>query len=158
MNNRALSAPFPPYHLESPVMPSNFTTPVALVTGASRGIGQGIALRLAQEGFAVVVNYLRSQDRAEEVVAEIEAASVAETVTAPVPVADAFPATPASVVLRITLSSTAALPAPESASEPDVPVTDADAEMPSTSMSRTSRKNSTNIIALLPIRGRNHYG
>lgn len=47
--------------------------PVALITGASRGIGRGIALRLAQEGYAVVVNYLRSQEKADELVAEIEA-------------------------------------------------------------------------------------
>ncbi|MFN0021837.1 MAG: 3-ketoacyl-ACP reductase [Pirellulaceae bacterium] len=52
-------------------MPSNFSNPVALVTGASRGIGDGIALRLAQEGYDVVVNYVRSHDKAEEVVAKI---------------------------------------------------------------------------------------
>ncbi len=41
---------------------------VALVTGASRGIGRGIALRLAEEGCKVVVNYNRSADAAQEVV------------------------------------------------------------------------------------------
>jgi NAD(P)-dependent dehydrogenase (short-subunit alcohol dehydrogenase family) len=45
--------------------------PVALVTGSSRGIGRGIALELGQCGHAVVVNYYRSPDAAEEVVAEI---------------------------------------------------------------------------------------
>ena len=30
--------------------------PVALVTGSSRGIGMGVALRLAREGFALVIN------------------------------------------------------------------------------------------------------
>jgi NAD(P)-dependent dehydrogenase (short-subunit alcohol dehydrogenase family) len=43
----------------------------ALVTGAARGIGRAIALRLARDGAAVGVNYLRSQSKAEEVVAEI---------------------------------------------------------------------------------------
>ena len=45
---------------------------VAVVTGASRGIGRAIALRLAAEGATVVVNYNGSQARAEEVKKEIE--------------------------------------------------------------------------------------
>jgi 3-oxoacyl-[acyl-carrier protein] reductase len=44
---------------------------VAVVTGASRGIGRAIALTLAREGARVVVNYARSRERAEAVVAEI---------------------------------------------------------------------------------------
>ncbi len=38
-----------------------------LVTGASRGIGRGIALRLAADGFAVTLNYLRGEEAAEAV-------------------------------------------------------------------------------------------
>jgi len=46
---------------------------VAVVTGASKGIGAGIAKGLAAEGAAVVVNYGSSQSDAEKVVAEIQA-------------------------------------------------------------------------------------
>jgi len=48
--------------------------PVALVTGASRGIGRAIAQRLAREQHAVVVNYHANQKAADEVVEEIAAA------------------------------------------------------------------------------------
>jgi len=44
---------------------------VALVTGASRGIGRAIALALASSGAKVVVNYANSSGAADEVVAEI---------------------------------------------------------------------------------------
>jgi 3-oxoacyl-[acyl-carrier protein] reductase len=46
----------------------------ALVTGASRGLGRAIALRLAREGAAVAVNYVARGDLAEEVASEIRAA------------------------------------------------------------------------------------
>ncbi|KOP82104.1 3-oxoacyl-[acyl-carrier-protein] reductase [Cytobacillus solani] len=45
---------------------------IALVTGASRGIGREIALGLAKQGADVVVNYSGSEDRANQVVAEIK--------------------------------------------------------------------------------------
>ena len=47
---------------------------VAVVTGASRGIGRAVAIRLASEGATVVINYNGSRERAEEVKAEIEQA------------------------------------------------------------------------------------
>ncbi len=52
------------------------TTPIServtLVTGASRGIGRGIALRLGREGYPVAVNYNTQDAAAVEVVAAIE--------------------------------------------------------------------------------------
>jgi 3-oxoacyl-[acyl-carrier protein] reductase len=44
---------------------------VAIVTGSSRGIGRAIAERLAQDGAAVVVNYVRGEQAAQEVVTAI---------------------------------------------------------------------------------------
>lgn len=47
---------------------------VAVVTGASKGIGAGIAMAFGAEGASVVVNYASSKDGADKVVAEIVAA------------------------------------------------------------------------------------
>ncbi len=47
---------------------------VAIVTGASKGIGASIAKHLAAEGASVIVNYASSKNGADKVVAEIEAA------------------------------------------------------------------------------------
>jgi NAD(P)-dependent dehydrogenase (short-subunit alcohol dehydrogenase family) len=46
---------------------------VALITGASRGIGKGIALAFAAEGADIIVNYSTSRAQAEQVVQEIQA-------------------------------------------------------------------------------------
>jgi 3-oxoacyl-[acyl-carrier protein] reductase len=51
-----------------------FDGKVALVTGASRGIGRAIALELARRGARVIVNYQSSAPAAEAVVAEIQSA------------------------------------------------------------------------------------
>jgi 3-oxoacyl-[acyl-carrier protein] reductase len=52
-------------------MPKKLKGKVAVVTGASKGIGASIALHLADEGAAVVVNYASSKEGAEKVVNEI---------------------------------------------------------------------------------------
>ncbi len=41
--------------------------PIALITGASRGIGRAVAIQLARDGFGVVINYHTSQAAAEAV-------------------------------------------------------------------------------------------
>jgi len=49
------------------------TSKVALVTGASRGIGRGIAFEMAREGADVVVNYTQSEKKARDVARGIQA-------------------------------------------------------------------------------------
>ena len=59
-------------------MPSD-TRKTALVTGASFGIGRGVALALAREGFDVAVHYRRSREGAEGTAALVREAGVAAT-------------------------------------------------------------------------------
>ncbi len=47
------------------------TSPIALITGASRGIGATIARRLARDGFAIAVNYAANATEADALVAEL---------------------------------------------------------------------------------------
>ncbi|KAL9604620.1 MAG: hypothetical protein Q9219_000340 [cf. Caloplaca sp. 3 TL-2023] len=57
---------------EAPASPQNLAGKVALVTGASRGIGAGIALELGARKAAVVVNYVKGKAGAEDIVQQIE--------------------------------------------------------------------------------------
>jgi len=51
---------------------SNHPAPVALITGSATGVGRACAVRFAQLGYDIVVNYSRSEDDAEETVRLVE--------------------------------------------------------------------------------------
>lgn len=57
-------------------MSAKAARPVALVTGAARGIGRCAALELARHGYDVVVNYSRSREEAESVASAVDAIGV----------------------------------------------------------------------------------
>ena len=68
---------------------ANLTNKIALVTGASRGIGQAAARSLAQDGARVLVHYGRGREEAESLVSEIRGAGgYAESVAADLAAAD----------------------------------------------------------------------
>ena len=46
----------------------------ALITGASRGLGRAVALRLAKDGFAVIINYQSNKEAAEETLKQVQEA------------------------------------------------------------------------------------
>ena len=54
---------------------SSTSTRVAVVTGGSRGIGRATALKLASQGYSIVVNYSSNATEAKSVVAEISASN-----------------------------------------------------------------------------------
>jgi len=66
--------------MASPLLATSLTEKVAVVTGSSRGIGAAIALRLAEEGAKVVVNYFGSAQAADQVVQQIKSSGKGDAV------------------------------------------------------------------------------
>ena len=60
----------------------------ALVTGSSRGIGRAVARELAHQGWAVGINYLHREDKAQELVEELTAAGACFLAEQPTDIAD----------------------------------------------------------------------
>jgi enoyl-[acyl-carrier protein] reductase III len=58
------------------LIPRDLEGQVAVITGGTKGIGRSVALKLAQRGANVVVNYFRSRSAADETVASLEALGV----------------------------------------------------------------------------------
>src|ERR1700759_2569137 len=68
--------------MENAIM-ANLTNKIALVTGASRGMGRATALALAADGARVIVHYGRNADEAKAVVDQIRAAGGCADAIAP---------------------------------------------------------------------------
>jgi 3-oxoacyl-ACP reductase-like protein len=81
---------------------SKLANKVAFVTGASRGIGAGIAKRLASEGADVVVTYAKDAKSAAEVVKAMRLASTGHNVIAVASSARPFTSMPMASSFRIT--------------------------------------------------------
>ena len=67
----------------------DFKDKIAVITGASRSIGRGIALAFAREGCTVVINYSKSREEAEEVVNKIKEMGIVASGNADWPICSA---------------------------------------------------------------------
>src|SRR4030067_18144 len=74
ISRRALSSMFDPKGSRGVSSMCSLDGKVAVVTGASRGLGRAIARELHRHGAFVVINYYQSRELAEELAAELNAA------------------------------------------------------------------------------------